>query len=60
MKGGHTRVRPFCTSSGVRPRSYSRRLQRIVSDFGADHAFGQVGAKLQEHYGIDLAAESAR
>ena len=44
----------------MRPRSYSRRLQRIVSDFGADHAFAQVGPKLKEHYGIDIAAESAR
>ena len=44
----------------MRPRSYSRRLQRIVSDFGADHAFGQVGPKLKEHYGIDIAGESAR
>jgi hypothetical protein len=27
-------------------------LQRVMTDFGADHAFGQVPKKLQEHYGI--------
>lgn len=29
-------------------------LQRILSDFGADHAFGQVPKKLYEHYGIGM------
>jgi hypothetical protein len=27
-------------------------LQRVMADFGADHAFGQVPKKLKEHYGI--------
>jgi hypothetical protein len=25
-----------------------------MTDFGADHAFGRVPAKLQEHYGIEM------
>jgi len=29
-------------------------LQRAVTDFGADHAFGRVADKLKEHYGITL------
>jgi precorrin-4 methylase len=29
-------------------------LQRVMTDFGADHAFGQVPKKLQEHYGIEM------
>ena len=29
-------------------------LQRAMTDFGADHAFGQVPDKLQEHYGIEM------
>lgn len=29
-------------------------LQRVMTDFGADHAFGQVPQKLQEHYGIEM------
>lgn len=32
----------------------------MVTDFGADHAFGRVPHKLQEHYGIDLSVSSIR
>jgi hypothetical protein len=35
-------------------------LQRAITDFGADHAFGQVPKKLQEHYGIDIPVSTAR
>jgi hypothetical protein len=35
-------------------------LQRVVTDFGADVAFGQVVGKLREHYGVALAAETIR
>lgn len=54
------RFRPSSESLGVHVRAYSRALQRVVCDFGADHAFGQVAAKLYEHYGITLPASSAR
>jgi len=35
-------------------------LQRVITDFGADHAFGLVPKKLQEHYGIVLSASTVR
>lgn len=35
-------------------------LQRVITDFGADHAFGLVPKKLQEHYGINLSASTVR
>jgi Uncharacterised protein family (UPF0236) len=35
-------------------------LQRVITDFGADHAFGLVPKKLQEHYGIGLSASTVR
>jgi hypothetical protein len=31
-----------------------------MTDFGADHAFGQVPKKLQEHYGITIGASTVR
>jgi hypothetical protein len=55
-----SRVRPFSESAGVNHRCYSRALQRVVCDFGADHAFGKVNAKLKEHYGITLPESSPR
>ena len=45
-------------SAGVKHRSYSQPLERVLVDFGAEHAFGNVNAKLKEHYGI-LVPESA-
>lgn len=32
----------------------------MVTDFGGDHAFGQVEQKLKEHYGITIPSSSAR
>ncbi len=31
-----------------------------MSDFGADEAFGQVPAKLKEHYGIEVPSSATR
>ena len=35
-------------------------LQRAMTDFGADHAFGQVPKKLHEHYGIKMPVSTVR
>jgi hypothetical protein len=35
-------------------------LQRAITDFGADHGFGHVPKKLQEHYGITIAVSTVR
>ncbi|TXK95261.1 hypothetical protein BMR10_10840 [Methylococcaceae bacterium CS4] len=31
-----------------------------MTDFGADHAFGKVPKKLQEHYGIEMPVSTIR
>lgn len=41
-------------------RSCSLPLQRAITDFGADHGFGQVPKKLQEHYGITIPVSTVR
>jgi hypothetical protein len=46
--------RPFSALAGVTCRGSSLPLQRVMTDFGADHAFGRVPAKLHEHYGIEM------
>ena len=56
---GHV-IRPFCRSAGVSCRGYSQPLQRRMTDFGADLAFGQVPAKLHEHYGIKVPGSAVR
>jgi hypothetical protein len=50
--------RPFSASAGVSCRCRSLPLQRVMTDFGADHAFGRVPAKLKEHYGIEMAVST--
>ena len=35
-------------------------LQRAMTDFGADHAFGQVPKKLHVHYGIEMPVSTIR
>jgi hypothetical protein len=47
----------FC---GIRSRHYSRHLQRVITDFGADVPFAQVGDKLKEHDGMSVPTSSAR
>ncbi|QLH48621.1 MAG: ISKra4 family transposase [Candidatus Accumulibacter cognatus] len=50
-----TRIeRRFSTRAGISCRGSSQPLQRVMSDFGADAAFGRVPEKLKEHYGIEM------
>ena len=53
-------IGPFCQSAKVFCRYYSTPLQRIITDFGADVAFGRIPKKLQEHYGINVPISSAQ
>jgi hypothetical protein len=54
------RIRPFSQSAEVVCRGCSLPLQRVVTDFGADHPFAQVPSKLQEHYGFTLSPATIR
>jgi len=60
LRGPGPQVRPFLESAAVSPRSCSLPLQRAITDFGADHGFGRVPKKLQEHYGIPIAVSTVR
>jgi hypothetical protein len=53
-------LRPFCISAGVRNREYSRRLQRVLVDFGAEHSFAKAAERVREHYSIDVPVEAIR
>lgn len=60
FRQGSRQQRPFSSSAAVRCRGVSGPLQRVVTDFGADHPFRQVNDKLQEHYGISVPHETIR
>jgi hypothetical protein len=51
--------RPFVRVAGVACRGYSRPLQRVIADFGADVPFARVSDKLREHYGIRVPTGAA-
>jgi len=44
----------------VSARGKSRRLQRALCDFGAEHSFAQGNRRLREHYGFELNASAVR
>ena len=52
--------RPFQSAAAISCRAYSLRLQRVITDFGADIPFARVPEKVREHYGIRIAAGAAR
>ena len=54
------RLRPFCEALGIAHRDYSVKLQRAMSDFGAEESFQRAAQRLQEHYGIAINAEAVR
>ena len=60
LRGSGPQVRPFLTAAEVTTRSCSLPLQRAITDFGADHGFGQVPKKLREHYGSTISVSTVR
>ena len=55
-KEGGKLCRPFQSAAGISCRAYSTRLQRVITDFGADLPFARVSEKVREHYGINIAS----
>ena len=53
-------LRPFCEQAQVRPRGYSRPLQRVLTDFGAESSFGRAAQRIKEHYAIELPVSAVR
>jgi hypothetical protein len=53
-------LRPFSAAAAVNCRGYSLGLQRVLTDFGADHSFAQAVAKVKEHYLIEVPLSAAR
>jgi hypothetical protein len=52
--------RPLPKRLGVTPRGQSRRLERVLTDFGCEHSFARATQSVQEHYGFELGASAVR
>jgi hypothetical protein len=57
---GTQNLRPLLARLGVSARGCSRRLQRALTDFGADEAFAGAANKMREHYGVEVNSERVR
>lgn len=53
-------LRPLPTRLGVTPRGRSRRLDRVLTDFGSEHAFARAADSVLEHYGFAVGASAVR
>lgn len=45
---------------GVSPRGRSKRLERVLTDFGCEHSFKHAAARVLEHYGFEINASAVR
>jgi hypothetical protein len=45
---------------GVTPRGRSKRLERVLTDFGCEHSFKHAAARVLEHYGFEINTSAVR
>lgn len=57
---GQSYIRAFASQIGVSANGKSQRLQRALTDFGAEHSFRSSCQRLKEHYGFELNAPAVR
>jgi hypothetical protein len=53
-------VRPLPQRLGVSARAKSRRLQRVLTDFGCEHSFAKAAQSVREHYGFEMGPSAVR
>ena len=53
-------LRPLPQRLGVTPRGRSRRLERVLTDFGCEQAFARAAERVREHYGFAMGVSAVR
>ena len=53
-------LRPLPGLLGVTPRGRSRRLERVLTDFGCEHSFARAAGSVLEHYGFEIGVSAVR
>jgi hypothetical protein len=46
--------------SGIINRSYSKRCQKLITDFGIEESFQMASARMKEHHGVDINVSAIR
>lgn len=57
---GQSYIRLLPARLGITPRGYSRRMQRVLTDFGCEHSFRRAAQSVREHYGIEMSGSAVR
>jgi hypothetical protein len=53
-------IRPLPGRLGVRSQGRSRRLERVLTDFGCEHSFARAAGSVREHYGFEIGVSAVR
>jgi len=53
-------LRPLPARLGVTSRGRSRRLDRVLTDFGSEQSFARAAGSVLEHYGVELGVSAVR
>jgi hypothetical protein len=53
-------LRPLPARLGVTPRGRSRRLERVLTDFGCEHSFARAADSVLEHDGFAIGKSAVR
>lgn len=53
-------LRPLPKRLGVTSRGRSRRLERVLTDFGCEHSFARAAESVREHYGFEIGTSAVR
>lgn len=53
-------IRPLPGRLGVRSQGRSRRLERVLTDFGCEHSFARAAGSVLEHHGFQIGVSAVR
>lgn len=53
-------IRPLPGRLGVTSLGRSRRLERVLTDFGCEHSFARAAESVREHYGFEIGVSAVR
>jgi hypothetical protein len=53
-------IAPLRSKIGVMNRSYSRRCQKLMTDFGIEESFSGAAVRMKEHHGVSINVSAIR
>ena len=53
-------IAPLREKIGIANRSYSKRCQKLMTDFGIEESFSAAATRMQEHHGVIVNVSAVR